>query len=224
VRPTPRLHAAVAALPLTVWACFHLWEQWAVFAGRDPWIERMRATSRGPIAIAIELLVIVAPLAVWAALTIRAALRRERSLLAARDDDAGLVRAIGLLAPIGSVLAIAFLSIHVAHLWGAKVFGGASELELWAMLTHELGRPWMLVLYAIGLTGVALHLVGAIPAALEGLGWISTPAARRSAMLVSAALALAIWILSVQLTGWLGTATGTFWPIEVIEASAASTP
>ncbi|MDQ3035877.1 MAG: hypothetical protein M3Y87_25970 [Myxococcota bacterium] len=220
MRSPSRLHALIAALPLAVWTLFHLWEQWAAFAGRDAWAVRVRATSQGALGIAIELAVIVVPLAVWAGFTFRAAIRREALPGTARPEDRGLVRVVGRLAPIAAFVAIAFLVLHVGHLWGPKLVRGASELEAWSALTHDVGRPWMLVLYAIGLTAVALHLAAAIPAALGALGWVVTDSARRSAVLVSSVLALCVWILAVQLTGWLATGAGTFWPIEVIETPA----
>lgn len=227
MRPSPRFHAVLSALPLAVWTVFHLWEQWAAFGGRDAWAMRMRATSRGPLAIAIELAVIVIPLAIWSGLTLVELARglvdpkRGRPLPGkAREGDTGLARGIGVVAPIATVVAILFLAIHVGSMWGPKIARGASLLETWSSLTHALGGPWSLALYAIGLTAVAFHLAGAIPAALEALGWIESPEGRRSAFLVSTVFALCAWVLAVQLTGWLATGRGTFWPIHVVDPGA----
>lgn len=213
-----RFHAVIASLPLALWTVFHLGEQWAAFGGSEAWAERMHATSRGPLAIALEVVVIVLPVLAWGTLTLRAAVLRQPIPGAAREGDRGAVRVVGRLAPIAAVVALFFLSVHVGHLWLPKLLRGASESEQWLALTHELGRPALLVLYGIGLTAVALHLAASIPAGLEALGWIPTPDARRAAMLVSSVLALSVWILGVQLVGWLGTGTGTFWAIDVVEA------
>ncbi|WP_157068990.1 hypothetical protein [Sandaracinus amylolyticus] len=215
MRPSPRAHALVAALPLALWLVFHLWEQWSVFGGRDAWIARMASTSRGPLAIAIEL-VVIAALVAWAALTVRALVRREPLPGAAREDDAGIVRAIGRLAPFASLASIVFLVIHVATMWAPKL-AGADLVAQWVTLTHALGRPEVLVLHALGLTVIALQLVTSIPAALEALGLVRTERARRSSMLVAATLALCVWLLAAQLVGWLGTGVGTFWAISVVE-------
>jgi succinate dehydrogenase/fumarate reductase cytochrome b subunit len=219
--PSRRFHAVIAALPLAIWTLFHLWEQWAAFAGSDAWLARMRTTSEGAIAIAIEVVAIALPLAIWAALTLRAAIRREPLPGAAATGDRGFALALGRLAPIACVVALLFLAIHVGHLWGPKIVRGASALESWAAITHDLGRPWMLVLYAIGLAAIALHIAVSIPAALVALGWIASDEARRQALLVSSVLALSIWVLAVQLTGWVATGTGTFWAIDVVEAPPA---
>ncbi|WP_236606974.1 hypothetical protein [Sandaracinus amylolyticus] len=220
MRPSPRLHApavqaVLAALPLALWLAFHLGEQWSVFGGRDAWIARMQSTSRGPLAIAIELVVIGA-LSAWAVLTVRALVRRDALSGAAREDDAGIVRALGRLAPVVSIASIVFLAIHVATMWAPKL-AGADLVAQWVTLTHALGRPEVLVLHAVGLTAISLHLVVAIPAALEALGLVRSERGRRSAMLVAATFALCAWVLAAQLVGWLGTGAGTFWGISVTE-------
>lgn len=219
VRPSPRLLPVLAALPLAAWTVFHLWEQLAAFAGRDAWIERMSRTSAGGLAITIELVAIVAPLALWAGLVIRELARRRPLPGAASADDGLASRTLARLAPFAAVTAIVFLAIHVGHLWAPKIVLGASTAETWWSLGHDLGRPWMLVTYAIGLSAVAIHLAIAVPAALGALGWVETAGARRQAILVAAVFALCVWILAVQLAGWLATGHGTFWSIEVIEAT-----
>jgi succinate dehydrogenase/fumarate reductase cytochrome b subunit len=215
------VHAALAAFPLTVWTCFHLWEQWAAFQSRDAWIERMRTTSRGPVPMAIELFAVVLPLAIWAGFVLADLVRKRPLPGSAMADDRGLLRGVGVIGPTGTVVAILFLAFHVGHLWGPKIVRGASELETWRALTVDLGKPWMLVLYAVGLTAVAIHLSAAIPAALRALGWIGD-AGRRPAVLLSSVFAVCAWLLAAQLTGWLATGHGTFWPIQVIEVEDAS--
>lgn len=213
-----RLHPLLAALPLGLWTVFHLWEQWSAFGGREAWLARMRQTSGGTLATLIELVLVVVPLAVWAGLAIADLVRRRPLPGAAREGDPLLAAALGRAAPFATIAAIAFVAIHVAHLWGPKLVRGASELETWSALTHDLGTAPMLAIYAIGLTAVAIHLAVAIPAALESLGWIARPPARTQALLVSTVFALCAWVLAAQLFGWLATGHGTFWSIEVIES------
>lgn len=191
-----------------------------MFAGREAWTARMSGTSRGAVAIATELAIVVVPLVVWATLTLRALVAREALPGAARDEDQGAVRVVGRLAPYAAIASLVFLAVHVGHLWAPKLFAGASVTEQWIALTHEIGRPEMLVAYAIGLSALALHLGAALPAALQALGLIATPEARRSAMLVSVVFGLCAWLLAAQLVGWLGTGAGTFWAIDVVDAPA----
>lgn len=222
VRSTERIYAIFAAFPLAVWTVFHLWEQWVAFEGREVWLERARSTSSGALAVAIELVVIVAPLALWISLGAMRLFKGPRRSDSALAEERGPPRILGRAAPIVAIVTAVFLISHIAHFWLPKVLRGADEIETWAALTHELGTPPMLVFYAVGLSAVAFHLASALPAALSSLGLLETRDSRRSALLVSSVFALCIWILSVQLTGWLATGTGTFWPIEVVEAPLPS--
>lgn len=223
VRPSPRLHPVLAALPLAVWTAFHLWEQWVAFSGRDAWLDRMRTTSQGPIAIGIEIVAVLVPLAAWAVLAVLDLVRGagDRSARDPASGDVGtLGQALARLSPLAALTAIVFVAIHAGHLWGPKVIRGASLAETWWSLTHDLGHPAMLVLYALGLSAIALHLAVAIPEALVAMGWVSTAPARRQATLVASVFAICAWILAVQLTGWVATGHGSFWSIDVIDAAA----
>ncbi len=209
-----RLHALVATVPLFVWGVFHVWEQWAAFRGRLAWLARMRTTSSG-VGLAAEIVVGVLPLVVWAVLHVRARVKGERLPGAARDGDEPLGRGLGLVAPWASTVAILFLLFHVAWLWAAKM-SGASSVELYDAMQRTLGLPWALVLHAIGLAAVAWHLAAALPDGLEAAGVVSTPEGRGSARIVTVVIGLCLFVLTAQLTGWLGTGTGTFWPIDVV--------
>ncbi|MBX7190780.1 MAG: hypothetical protein K1X94_01905 [Sandaracinaceae bacterium] len=209
-----RLHAIVATVPLAAWAVFHVWEQWAAFRGRLAWLVRMHSTSSGP-AVAAELLVGVAPLLARAALHVGALVRRERLPGMAREGDTALGVGLGFLAPWASSVAILFLLWHVAWLWGAKVMG-ADSVELYDAMQRTLGLPWALVLHAVGLGAIAWHLAAALPDGLEAVGLVTGPESRSSARTVTLAIGLCLFVLTAQLVGWLGTGTGTFWPIQVV--------
>lgn len=209
-----RVHAIVATVPLLFWGAFHVWEQWAAFRGRLAWLVRMRATSNG-VGLAAEILLGVLPLVLWSALHVRARLRGERLPGAARESDEPLGKGLGLVGPWASSVALAFLAFHVVWLWGAKMMG-AAPVELYDMMQRTLGLPWALVLHAVGLAAVAWHLAAALPDGLEAAGVVSTPEGRRSTRIVTLVIGLCLFVLTAQLTGWLGTGTGTFWPIDVV--------
>lgn len=209
-----RLHAIVATVPLLAWSVFHVWEQWAVFRGRLSWLVRMRSTSAGP-ALAFEVLLGVLPLVLWAVLHVRARVRGERLPGAARPEDEPLGQGLGLVGPWASSVALVFLGWHVGWLWGAKVMG-AAPVEVYDAMQRTLGLPWALVVNAVGLAAVAWHLAAALPDGLEAGGIVTTPDGRRSARIVTLVVGLCLFVLTAQLTGWLGTGTGTFWPISVI--------
>jgi hypothetical protein len=212
-----RLHAVIATVPLLVWGAFHVWEQWAAFRGRLAWLARMRTTSTGA-AIAVEIVVAVLPLVVWAVLHVRARVLGYRVPGDAREGDDGLGRGLGTVSTLASPVAIVFLLWHVGWLWGAKVLG-AAPVELYDAMQRTLGLPWALIVHAFGIGAVAWHLAAALPDGLEAAGVISTPEGLRSARIVTITVGLALFILFVQLVGWLGTGAGTFWPITVLPPS-----
>ncbi|MFN7698619.1 MAG: hypothetical protein ACK6CU_00140 [Deltaproteobacteria bacterium] len=208
-----RLHAIVATAPLLVWGAFHVWEQWAAFRGLRMWLVRMRSTSSGAM-VGIELVLGVLPLVLWALLHVRARVLRERLPGAARGEGA-LDAGLGLVAPFASSVAIVFLLWHVGWLWGAKM-RGAAPVELYDALQRTLGLPWALVVHAVGLVAVAWHLAAALPDGLEAAGVIATLEGRRSTRMLAVVIGLCLLALTAQLTGWLGTGAGTFWPIAVV--------
>ena len=52
---TWRARELFGALGIGVWAAFHLYEQWAAFGGREPFVERLSSTSHGTLALVTEL-------------------------------------------------------------------------------------------------------------------------------------------------------------------------
>lgn len=213
-----RLHAIVATVPLLAWGTWHVWEQWAAFRGRLAWLVRMRSNGA---ALPIEVLFGVLPVLVWAVLHVRARVRGERLPGATHERDGPLGRGLGTIAPWASSVAIVFLLWHIAWLWGAKVMG-AAPVELYDAMQRTLGLPWALVWNAVGLAAIAWHLAAALPDGLAAAGVLSRPDARRSAQLVTVVIGVCLFVLTAQLTGWLGTGTGTFWPISVVPPGASA--
>jgi len=211
-----RVHALVATVPLLAWSAFHVWEQWAAFRGRLAWMVRMRATSTG-MAIAVEVALGVLPLVIWAVLHLRARLRGDRLPGASREGDDALGLGLGAVAPFASTVALAFLLWHVGWLWAQKLLG-ASTVEVYDAMQRTLGLPWALVLHAFGLGAVAWHLAAALPDGLEAAGLTSSTEARRSTRIATIVVGLCLFVLTAQLVGWLGTGTGSFWPIAVVPA------
>ena len=210
-----RLHALVALSPF-VWGAFHLWEQWTLFHGHEAWLERMRATSIGSVARLSELVLGVAPIVLWGLLLARDLVTRRRIPSQGALDDTGVLRALGLLARPAAVVACAALLAHVVHLWAPGLVEGRTLTERLDRLSTTLGLAPALVAHAVALTALAWHLAASVPAALCSLGLAPSAEARRSAALVSVALAASFFVLAAQLVGWVGTGAGTFWPVTII--------
>ncbi|MDW8246730.1 MAG: hypothetical protein RMJ84_09130 [Sandaracinaceae bacterium] len=209
-----RLHAATSTVFPGVWACFHLWEQWALFDGKEAWLARMHRTSTGWL-VPVEVIFGLIPLGLWTLLHCIAIWRRESIPGQASWEEGKLAFGLGWLVPLVSPLAIAFVLWHALWLWGMKA-QGAALLELSDAMERTVGLPWALVIHAFGLFAFSWHLAAALPDGLEAMGLVkreSKPFVRPFGV----ALALALFVSSAQLIGWIGTGSGTFWPLPVEE-------
>lgn len=209
-----RTHAILAIAPLG-WALFHLVEQWSLFRGRLAWLAQMRATS-GNFATSLEIALAVLPILAWAGLHARALVLRRPIPGSVTRDEGGLALGLSALQPVASSLALLFLGWHVVWLWVPKLLG-AAPVETYDAMQRTLGLPWALGLHAFGLAAVLWHLAAALPDGLTAMGLLRTDEGRRGARTVAVVLALALFVLFAQMVGWVGTGTGTFWPIEVVQ-------
>lgn len=212
--------AILSVFAVLPWLLLHVWEQWAAFAGRAAWLERMHGTS-GSVGMRIaELLGGVLPIVVLAVLG-------GRSLAAGGplpghdldDDDGALVRFLSRAAKPALVVTVAFLVVHVGWLWLPRALGQASLGEGYEALRVAAGTPALLVVHAVGLGAVAVHVAASLPAWLVASGIVTTRNGRRSAALAATGLSACLLLLLVQLYGWHATGAGTVWPVRVIEAS-----
>src|SRR5688500_16952219 len=106
-----RLHEILGALPVALWAGFHLWEQWAAFSGRDAWAQRMTASSHSAIAIASEIAIAIVPMLAWIALEVylRMRTREPEALRRAMAEDETSAARLGLLARVASWIFFAWM-------------------------------------------------------------------------------------------------------------------
>lgn len=209
-----RTHALLAIAPLA-WALFHLIEQWSVFRGRLAWLAQMRATSSN-FATALEVALAVLPILAWAGLHVHALVSRRSIPGRVTHDEGALALGLSALQPVASSAALLFLGWHVVWLWVPKVLG-AAPIETYDAMQRTMGLPWALALHAFGLAAVLWHLAAALPDGLTAMGMLRTDEGRRGARTVAVVLALALFVLFAQMVGWVGTGTGTFWPIQVVQ-------
>lgn len=208
-----RVHALAAFVPLALASVVHLVEHVQVFRGRAAWMASYHALSLAPWSRAYQLAV-VAGIALWAVFTTTTLLRRGPLPGAARDDDGPLVRGLGALVPWVSPLAVTFVLGHAAWLLSISL-GGREPGEMHALLLASFGLPWVLAVQAVGLAAVSLHLAATLPALTTAFDVTPSASGRTSAAIVGAAFALVVFIAFGQLIGYLGTGTGTFWPVAV---------
>lgn len=212
-RLTWRTRELAGAVP-ALWAGFHLWEQWAAFAGRETWSARMARTSHGALAVAIEVALGLLPLVAWMALDVglRARGSEPEALRAAMAEDPEGARRLGRLVRVAGWVFALFVLAHAGWLWLPKLTLGPEPLRAWSLLRSELGRWPFAVAHAVGLTALAAHVWGCVPRASIALGWATTAEGRRAARLSGLIVALGLLLLYAQLAGWHAAGRGTIWP------------
>ncbi len=221
--PQARSLALLSVFAVLPWLLFHLWEQWAAFAGRAAWLERMHGTS-GSVGMRVaEVLGGVLPVLALAVLGGRAiAAGGPLPGHAEHDDDGALVRFLGRASKPALALTAAFLLVHVGWLWAPRALGTTSLAEGYEALRVAAGTPFLLVVHAVGLCAVAVHVAASLPAWLVVSGIVESREGRRSAALLGAGLSACLLVLLVQLYGWHATGTGTVWPVRVIDVGDAA--
>ncbi len=210
-----RAHELLGTVPISLWACVHLWEQWAAFAGRDAWSARMTRTSHGLFAIAIELLFAILPALAWIALEVHLRVRETEpeALRWAMAEQEEAARRLGLLARFASWVFFAWLIYHAGWLWLRKLTSGSEPLLAWMALRDGLGTYPHAILHAIGLTAFTVHFTASIPRLAIVLGVARTRESRRAARLSGLIVALGLLLLYAQLAGWHAAGRGTIWSL-----------
>lgn len=210
-----RVHEVAGTVPVLAWAAFHLWEQWAAFAGRDAWSARMARTSHGVLPVALELVAGVLPVLVWMALDV--GLRRRHpepeELRMAMAEEPESARRLALLARVASWAFMLFVLYHAGWLWLPKLLAGSEPLRTWTVLRGGLGAWPHAIAHAIGLTAFAVHAWASVPRLAIALGWVSAPESRRAARLSALIVAAGLLLLYAQLAGWHAAGRGTIWPM-----------
>lgn len=211
-----RAHELLGALPVAVWAGFHLFEQWSAFGGRDAFVARSSGTSHGPLALAVELALAISPALAWIVLDVglRARQPEPPALVHAMAEDVETARRIGLLVRVASWLFFAWLVYHAAWLWLPKLVEGSDPVRAWERLRIGMGSWPHATLHAIGLSAFFVHLAAAVPRLFISLDWAETVENRRTARLCGGLIAALFLVLYAQLAGWHASATGTVWPLD----------
>ncbi len=210
-----RAHALLSAVPIG-WVGFHLWEQWAAFAGREAWVTRMSATSVGPASLLGEILGGILPVVLWLALEVRLRLRGREPvpLRFAMAEDPTLAHRLGLLTRAGSWLFALWVLYHAGWLWTLKLLAGAEPLRTWVVLRDELGTWIHAGAHAVGLTSLAVHVWATLPRLVVAYGLAQRPQGRREARLSGLIVAVGLLLLGAQLVGEHAAGRGTLWSTE----------
>lgn len=185
-----RLTSLTGVLPLFLYVVFHLWETSGAIDGRAG-AERLVGAGGGWFAVTVEVLFVVLPLFAHAAAGIAVAVRGRR------DDDDPRRRDLRRLQALTGVLTLAFVVVHLAHTWAAKL-AGAGAVGLYERLRTDAGKPVYVAVYAIGLTALAVHLATGLESFVRTWSSAADPRVDRSVRIGAIVIASGVWLASLN--------------------------
>lgn len=190
-----RVHGALGLL-LGAYVVYHLWTQWPALAGRDAWLARARSVELAWVAGLVVLLVL--------GHAVLGFVRFRHDHRGASRDARGLGR---LQASSGAVV-FAFLAYHVVQVGAFSAGPHAHALSAHAILSRDLGRPFDLVLYVVGVTCVSFHFGHGLVRAASGWDIVRGDGAVRAARFVAGLAAFVLWLGLVHLLGVFASGEG----------------
>lgn len=182
-----RLGSLLAVLPLGLWTVLHLWSNLAAFQGAAAWQASVTDHAH-PVAQLVTGLVVLMPLALHTVWGIG-------RLFTARPNNLRYGTFENFKYAIQRLSAVGLLFFLGAHLWLAMlhprlVEGHAEAFEDISHQMHHHGPT--LVVYLLGVTGVAYHLANGLATFALGWGLVTSKRAVRSMGAVSIAVFAAV--------------------------------
>jgi len=187
-----RLHSLTGVLPLLGYVLFHVGETAVAPAGSRRFAETVTGIDGGAVAVTLETVIILVPLFLHAALGIHVTIRERHPLPGGYPSD-GLRR----LQRLTGMVVLLFLVAHVGHTWTAKL-AGLDGRALYDRLMGSVGQPVFLVIYAVGITAVAMHIAQGVGSFAVTWRIVRTAGGRRAARGVGVLLALSVWLVALN--------------------------
>jgi succinate dehydrogenase cytochrome b subunit len=171
-----RLHSISGVVPVGVFLAFHLYSNAEARRGADAYNALARRIQGTPALLAIELLLVAAPLlfhGVYGLFRIADETPTPAGTSASRRALAVAQRATG-------VVLFAFVFIH---LWTARLvqIRDHASLDLFRLMQAVLASPWLRTAYVAGIIAATFHLSAGLWTFADGWGIAATPRARRVA-------------------------------------------
>ncbi len=186
-----KLGSLLAIAPLGVWTAIHLWENLAIFQGRDAWQSRVTGHAH-PVALVVTSTIVLAPLlfhTVWG-------IRRLASSRPNNQRYGFFPNLQYLLQRLSAVGVLLFLGAHIWHafLLPRVVQGHAEPLaDIAGEMRHN---PPTLIVYVLGTLGVAYHLANGLNGFAMGWGIAQSRAGLKRVQLTSVLTFLALLAMS----------------------------
>jgi succinate dehydrogenase / fumarate reductase cytochrome b subunit len=181
-----RLHSISGVVPVGAFLAFHLYANTEARRGADAYNAMARRFQEVPLLLAIEVLLIAAPLFFHGIYGL--------FLLANEAPAAGRPasrRALSIAQRATGAVLFAFVLLH---LWTARLVQvrDHESLDLFRLMQGVLASPWLGAAYATGILAAAFHFSAGLWTFAETWGVAVTPRARRIAAVVAAAVFAAL--------------------------------
>lgn len=203
-----RLHGVLGLL-LGAYVVHHLWMQWPALDGRDAWLVRARFGT-----FAWEVALVGLLLAAHAAL---GAMRVRHPPPGESPDARGLRR---LQALTGAVV-LAFLAYHVVQVGAFSSGPHAHALSAYGTLRRDLGRPFDLVAYIVGISCVCFHVGHGLVRVALGWNIVRSAGSIRVARFAAGLAGFVLWLALVHVLGAFAIGEGLL-PFGAITGAASS--
>ena len=188
-----RLHSITGLIPVGGFLAFHLYENSLAARGAEVYNEAARRLQQMPFAIALEILLIGAPLLYHGLYGLFLVLGGGRN--ASEESRSGPV-----LGPLQRVTGVIVLAFVVFHLWTTRLVQLADhgDLDLYYLVRSTIANPWLYAFYLTGILSATLHL--SIGLWTFSVAWDLAPGlgARRFVAFLSAAVFLVLSVAGVR--------------------------
>jgi len=201
-----RVHGLNGVLVLGGYSCLHLLQGWSVFVSREAWVDRV---SLYPLANGVTLLVLIGLVG-----HVLSAIALSR---ASTDDPVAAIEpegALGLrrLQQLTGIVLLAFLIVHVAHLWPLTGNDPVRARDGYVALSLWLETPFGLAVYVVATTALAFHLAHGLSRVAVSFGLVRAVGTLHLTRQMVGVLGVVAWLSLLHWVGHFANGVGV-WPI-----------
>lgn len=188
-----RLHSITGLVPVGGFLAFHFYENSLAAQGPEVYNEAARRLQQLPFALALEILLIGAPLLYHGVYGLFLALGGGAS--ASGESRPGPV--LGPLQRVTGVVVFAFIVFHLGTTRLVQL-QDHGELDLYFLVRSTIANPWLYAFYLAGILSATLHLSVGLWTFSVAWDLVPGPRARRFVAFLSAAVFLVLSVTGVR--------------------------
>lgn len=201
-----KLHSLTGALPVGGFLLFHFWTNAKALQGQERFDEAVAEISHMPYLPALEIGLVVLPLAFHAVYGVKLALEGRPNVgryTYSRNWMYTMQRVTGLLA-------FAFIGLHLWQYWAQKWLGRMAPEEFYPRLCASMsstvsGVPVMALIYIFGIAASVFHFANGLWGFCFSWGVTVSRRAQRTAAVVFGLVGLAVFVLGANTVVYFAT-------------------